>query len=340
MLSRALPALVAVALVGVLGTDVAVAIHVRAEDRAAAAAAAERHAAAVYRDRIRPIAEQVYDEVQPLQDAVESFEKPGTDVAQIAEDVLSHSGAADAVTARRGELAKVTTPVSMRSQRDRMLDALDIMVTATTQLASTKTQADYSNLNAASSVLGSGILAWSTALTALYGDKGIPSRPVGGGTLLSTRQAASRSTMVAGLDRVCSAAADAGAGLPPIDSPQQFIQAAPRYTKLMRNTVRGLQAVAIPPSQRARVSRDISPNFARANKMADGIDSVMTAIGSGDPSNIRRALGKLAIGMRGSQALSVSLRRYGATVCADFFEIPADVIREATGDTSDAAVAT
>jgi hypothetical protein len=339
MRARFLPVVLAVALTGILGTDVAVAVHVRAEDRKAAALAAEQRAVASYRAHVRPVAERVYDEVQPVQDAIESFQKPGTDVAQIAEDVFTHSGVAEALLARRTELARLAPPATLRAQRVRLLDALDILAAASKRLADTKIQADYSDFNAASSALGSGILAWSTSLTAVYADKNMPSRPVGGDTPLAKRPAASRATLVAALDGVCSAAADAGAGLPPIDNPRQLVQAGPRYTRLMRNTLKGMRAVAVPASQKARVTRDISPNYTRADKLPAGIDAIVAAIVTGNATSLRSAMSALATGMRGSQALSVSLRGYGATVCADFFEIPESVIKDATGESATAVSA-
>lgn len=90
--------------------------------------------------------------------------------------------------------------------------------------------------------------------------------------------------------------------------------------------VSALTAVAVPRSERDPVRRQISSYYARSGDVATGIDNVISAVASSNPLAVRRGLATLRGGLISSLAMSKGFRRYGATVCADYFLVPSQEI--------------
>jgi hypothetical protein len=332
MLARAVPAVLALALTGVIGADVAVAADLRAEARAKAAAAAEKRALAAYRTSLRPIAEAVYDQVQPLMEAAEEVGHPGPDTAQIMADVLGRTGAAGRLRSLRARLIALPAPGRVHAKSAAVVTAFDLLLAAveTAERAVRDTKGGEGDVADAGSSINEVARQWGTPVAAAFGDTTRPALPSGSST--RPRAPQSRGAYVMAVDRLCSESIDTELTLPPMDTPQQVAVSAPRYAKFMRSVLTGLRAVDVPASERARVERDIRAHLGPASKAADGMELVATALRTQSPSTGQRGLNSIVAGLRASQKLSRGMSRYGATVCGDVFAIDDADIAELAGE--------
>jgi len=137
MRSRVLLVGIAVALLAVMSTDVATAAHLRADERHARAVAAEARRVHTYREQLRPLVEQIYDEVQPLQEAVDFYLEPGPDAEQIRQDVFARSGARTTLAHLHAQLGTLPGPPSLRREVRTLNDAAGSLVNAAQRLERT-----------------------------------------------------------------------------------------------------------------------------------------------------------------------------------------------------------
>ena len=94
MLKRVvLPALIGLLALGQVVTGLVGASGIRADQRKAAAIAAEKRAVARYKAGVQPLVVAVFDNVQPLQDTDDAFSDPRPGLERARNDVLAHSGA-------------------------------------------------------------------------------------------------------------------------------------------------------------------------------------------------------------------------------------------------------
>ncbi len=321
LLRRVGPFVLALSLLGVVGTDLITAGHLRAQARAADVA----RAAALYRAQLRPVVEGVYDVVQPLQDAVDDFYRAGLDVDQVVADVLGHSGADASLSDRSRDLTRLKVPASLAAQAGGLTKALDAIMKGVAALESSSQHPSGGEMSPSSALLAAGVVAWSTAVGEVFRPLPMPSRAASG-LRLATREPASRPALIATFDRLCGASSDRVATLPPISNAAQFVQAGPRYAVLFRSTISALKSVPIPRSERDPVERQISFYYAGISGVATGTDNIIAAIKNSNPLAARRGLATLRGGLVSSVAGSKGFGKYGATVCANFFFVPQKVI--------------
>ena len=331
MRARVLPALLALVIVAVVGTDVAVAADLRAEARAKAAAAAEKRAFATYRAQLRPLAETIYDQVQPLMEAAEGVSYPGPDTSQIMADVFGHTGTAARLRALRPRLAAIPAPGRVRTTSRSVLTAFDLLIAAAedAERKALDNKSEEVDLALAGTGITSVVLQWTSPVVAAFGDLKPPAVP--GGFSTRPRAPQSRGAYVLAADQLCSTSIDRGLALPPMDTARQVAAAAPRYAKYVRSVLSGLRAIEVPATEKARVERDIRSLFTGTSKVADGMEQVSTAVRTQSPATARRGLDNLIAGLRASQKLSHGLAGYGATVCSVVFAVDDRDIAELTG---------
>jgi len=323
MRSRVLLVAITVVLLGVLSTDLATAAHLRADERHARAVAAEARRVQAYREHLRPLVERVYDEVQPLQEAVDFYLDPGPDAEQIRQDVFLRSGAHASLAHVRAQLTALPQPPSLRQQARTLNDAAGALVDAANRLERTARADPLGQQRGAESLLGGAVLTWFRAVTAVYGQAALPALPYGGTPPAGARRPSSHGSWIRAADGVCSAAIDSGLALPDLNTARNVVAAGPRYAKLVRSTLSGLQALPAAPADKARLAQGVTPSLRATGRMADGLESLAAAGRAGDLAAIRSAIRMLTTGLRASRQLSHNLDSYGATVCGDFFGVGA-----------------
>lgn len=139
-------------------------------------------AAAAYRDALRPTLESVFDQVQPLQDAFDAFDRPRPESALVRDDVFAAAGAQNALAARRREIRATAPPPALRLA----VGALDTRLGELQQVAVSLVAATRARPGADGVVqeyvrgeraLEVALRGWQRAVTALYAGAQVPSVP-------------------------------------------------------------------------------------------------------------------------------------------------------------------
>jgi hypothetical protein len=345
-----LPLVVGVAGLSVLITGVAGASGIRsdraAEQRAVAAAALQAKQEQAFRDALRPVAERVYDHVQPLQDAFDAFDKPSPDDKAVRDDVLGHGGAADAVGRERAALAALSSPASLTKARADLDDALGKLVDVATMLtAATKQRGDKDGVvegfEDAIPFLGVAEQAWDTAVVDLYLGKGAPPPTAAsrteGPVVKAPRPPRSKGAYLYAVDRICGSADTAFAKLPDVDDAGDFLKVAPKEAALVRTTAGRLKAVPLPEADADRLTKEVLGPLTGFVATASALEEFAAAVRGRDRRKGTVALDHLSDAYAEQAALAKAFRSYGATVCGVDLDVK---VPRKSGSSSDDTVAT
>lgn len=145
-------------------------------------AAEQARLAAAYPAALRPTVESVYDQVQPLLDAFDAFDRPRPENAQVRDDVFAAGGTRLALEARLRELRAAQAPVSFAS-RVKELDAALTGLLKAAGLLSSATRATpgpggvVPQYEQGEKALDAAIGTWARAVTAVYGGRDVPVTP-------------------------------------------------------------------------------------------------------------------------------------------------------------------
>lgn len=154
-----------------------------AQASASAAAAAEQtRLAQAYAPALRPTIESVYDQVQPMLDAFDAFDRPRRENAQVRDDVFAAGGARLALEAGLRALRQVDAPTAAAARVAELDGSLaGLAKAAGTLSAATRatpgpggTVPDYQRGEAA---LDAAVSSWAKAVTAVNGGKEVPLTP-------------------------------------------------------------------------------------------------------------------------------------------------------------------
>lgn len=325
-LSRVLPPLL-VGTVGlaVLVTGTAQAGALRADERAEARRAAVARAERAYRDGLRPVAESVFDHVQPLQDVFDAFDAPHAYDLGVRDDVLAKGGARAAVLARQRELRANEAPVRYRPLAKRLDDALTAFAQAGARLAEATTLAAGEDggvqaYDDGRRTLEGAELSWTSAALEVFGEEVPPSLPAGKRAAARPgRSPKSKGAYLYAADRVCGGVDDASAALPDPQDVRQFLRVAPKALTLELSAVQRLQAVPRPAGDdRALVAVD-----AELTTYTKGLTATRTVVERlrGGTGGLSPAEATLLLGLDDvARRVSKGYSGYGATVCADYFD--------------------
>ncbi len=145
-------------------------------------AAEQARLAAAYPTALRPTVEAVYDQVQPLLDAFDAFDRPRVENAQVRDDVFAAGGTRLALEARLRELRAADAPTSFAAR----VQQLDGALASLGKAAGTLSAATRATPGAGGTVpqyeqgekaLDTAVSTWATAVTGVYGGKAVPLTP-------------------------------------------------------------------------------------------------------------------------------------------------------------------
>ncbi|MCU1693323.1 MAG: hypothetical protein JWM64_2414 [Frankiales bacterium] len=188
-------------------------------------AAEQARLARTYPTALRPTVESVYDQVQPLVDAFDAFDRPRVENAQVRDDVFAAGGTRLALEARLKELRTAEAPTAF-GPRVRQLDAALAALGKAAGVLSAATRATpgaggtVPQYQQGEKALDAAITTWATAVTAVYGGKGVPLTPRHGRT--GVRAPSSKGAWLYAAGRTCGQAAGArvaAAELPKVPLP-------------------------------------------------------------------------------------------------------------------------
>jgi hypothetical protein len=326
-----LPLLIAIAVLAQLSVGIAGASSIRADHRHAAAVARERRDVAAYQVRLVALTTQVFDAVQPLQDALDAFAKPSPTQHASQFDVILRSGALEALKRTGTALAAVEVPRSLRARSKALQDGLDQLESAAVTLkdaAGAGASADVAaTVSDAFDYLSTAETVWVEAVTDLLGDKHPVPLPSVGRDAAHGRTAPTHGSYIQQADDLCGAAETAGLK---VGRPST---AAGTYTRQI-HTLRlvshdlnaHLLAVQAPAEAASRAVRLQTLIHGEAALFDTGFTGIETAVARHDAGALRAAEASFREALRISRDLSDAFRSYGVSVCASYFSVSANAL--------------
>ena len=322
-----LPVVVGVAATAVLATGAVTSGGLRAdraqresEERAAAAAALVSQKERDYREAVRPLAEVVFDEVQPLQAAFDAFEQDASYDQAVRDDVFEHGGAGKALTGHQGRLGALAAPPALTDDAEDLSAALDTLIGAARVLdKATRAPGDddgfVQEYDDGERALGRGIQSWTDALGALYAGAAVtPIVPVYGA---ASRAAHSKGAYLYFVDRACGRAGRAFNALPEPDDGAEALRVLRKQAALIRSTSARLKAVPLPSADADRLERHVRAPLHEFASGADALDALVRALQERDREAAAAALTRGRRADAAQARLAAGFQRYGATVCSE-----------------------
>lgn len=318
-LSRLLPRAVAlVACAVIAGGSLAV-----ADQRSDAARAREVLAVREFREDLRPIAEVVFDHVQPLGEAERQAEDDASGGFSAYVDVARDTSIGRAVRAQGRAFDDLTVPASLERVGDRLDVAFERLETAADQYEAlpfddtTGTVSLLGATRAAMSQLREGLAAWSAAMSDLYPQGGPAVMVPLNDTADPVRRPVSHPAYLLEVGRACGRADASGEGEGEQQEPTDAAsgrRAAELEAGLVRELVAGLLAVPPPPSDAARLEQDVLVPLREYGRLADVLDR-LAAEDLTSEQLFRELVAADAAGAR----VALGLGDYGSQTCALFF---------------------
>lgn len=322
----------ALACAALLGTGGVAAADLREDERVARAKAAaelaERQrveaaakARTAYLSRLDAAMEQVYDHVQPVQQAIASVDDDRFASLFVLEDVVRRGGAASAVAARQRELAAVEVPGPLDDAAGRIDGALGDVVAALTDLqrlpGGTASEDYLDGLIDGGTDLDLATDDLTRAVQQAFGDDELPSLPLANGTKAEGRPPVSKGSFLLTVGEVCASSASRSKDLDS-SSPDALVASFRRELADIRATVRLLRGVKGPAKDAARIS-GIRTALDGTATLAQGLQELERAVKAQDLAAYQRGLATLDRSDRQSAAIAKAYRTYGSVACNDYF---------------------
>ncbi|MCW2778966.1 MAG: hypothetical protein JWN17_2691 [Frankiales bacterium] len=300
---------------------------------ARARAAAQVRAEKAYVAALRPVLEDVYDQVQPLHDAFDAFDEPHEYDLSVRDDVLGRSGARPVVLARLAALRRVPVPERFAVVAPRLDKALvdfaraaDLLAAATDPKVHADADGDVRGFGDGRAYLASATSAWSSGTALVFLDGSRPSVPgPGRDGALPGRSPRSKGAYLYTADRICGGADTASAGLPDPTDLGSFLRLAPKQVALAQGAVQRLQVVPAPRADAAVLTRTVGTPLRTFGRGLAVTHTVLARLRAGRSGLSATEVQALRRSDDDARAVAKGYAAYGATVCSDFFDPgPAD----------------
>lgn len=272
-----------------------------------------------FRRDVRPIAEAVFDQVQPLVDAVAQRDDDASGGFAVYVDVARDPTTRRTLQEQRAVVEQLEVPETLRRLGVWMVFALERFEQAAAlheELPFQETGGTVRLVDAVAAATGTldeGLIAWSAALTTLY-PQDAPAVPVTGAAV-RLRRPLSHPAYLLQAGRACGRADARGEGQQeePTDAASSRRTAA-REAARVRALVRGLLAVPAPPADRVRLEREVAVPLREYGQVAAELDRL--AARGADPEQVSAAL---VVADEAGSRVALGLDAYGSRTCALLF---------------------
>lgn len=318
----ALPAALGVAALATLTGGVAASGDLRADQRRTEAVAAEqRRQQQLQRERdeyataLEPVAQALYDVVQPLQQAYADLATGATSALDVLVDVGVHVGSDRGLPVTRSQLAALRPAASVQERHDALLAAVDALLAAARRVDALEASDDedrYTALVAEGDVaLDAATRTWTRELVPVFGAGSSPPVPREAG-VDGTRRPLSQASWLREAGNLCSSGLDRDLDLGEDPSVQQV------RASLGRLAERIPQLVAVPaPAQDEQLLTDsVRQPLQGTLEISAGFDAALSAAERGDEPGLRQGQAQIARAEVAAEKAGIGLREYGSQLCA------------------------
>lgn len=274
-------------------------------------------AVTAFQDRLRPIAEGVFDEVQPLIEAERQAEDDANGGFAVYVDVARTASSRQALLAQRAALEALDAPRTLAAVAEglerglrRLTEAVDLYAALPFEQTTDDVDLGVARREAAAR-LREGLAAWTPAVDALYAQDA-PAVPRDG--LAPARRPVSQAAYLLAAGRACGRA-DAsveGDQAEPTDAASAR-RTAVQEARMVRLLVRSLLAVPAPAADRDRLEREVRTPLRAYGQVAQVLDGL--AAGGADGEALFR---ELVAADADVARVAGGLGDYGSRTCALF----------------------
>ncbi|MCU1589605.1 MAG: hypothetical protein JWP11_861 [Frankiales bacterium] len=308
------------ALVGTLVSDGLAVDSLRAKQQVARAASAKRAAVDRFRRAVRPIAEAVFDQVQPLLDATTDTLVLGQVGSDVRADVFTRAGVQEGLAAQLAALRRVKPPAAAARAATGLVTALDSLASTAVSVGRTPGApgTDPGGIDTVLQVqeqLDAAAAYWASALEAAFGTHDVPATP--SSKVASRRDAVSRAAWVLAADGACGESISSLAFLAADSRP-----APPAITDLgltLREGVERVLLVKVPSADAALHERLVAAPLRGVLQFLDDTLTAAASAKNGDRASVTRSLAAAKAGRPAFARAASGFRSRGATVCSRLF---------------------
>lgn len=322
-----LPALIALMVVTQVVIGAAGASGIRADHRRNAALAKERRDVAAYRKQVMPLATQVFDVVQPLQDVEDAFAHPAPGLLVARDDVLAHSGTKTALAATTKALSTISVPKTLRGPATDLTKALADLTSATDDLAAATTaKGDRTGFVAAYDAgydaLASAEIAWLSAVTALYGEATTLPTPAQARGGAHGRKTATHGSYLQQADLICGRGEADLLATGAIKDQASAIKRFPTRAAIILRVDAQLKKLRADPASASYLHRS-QILLSAADEYPRSMLAIARAYNASNQAAFDRSRAQLLAALPSLRDLSRSFKAYGANLCARAFNVDA-----------------
>jgi hypothetical protein len=322
-----LPLLIGLLAIAQVVTGLVGASGIRADQRHDRAVAAEKRAVAAYRAKVQPLVVQVFDVVQPLQDASDAFDTPRPGLESARDDVLEHTGAVAALSDVTTKLKAQKAPKTLAAAGTKLASNLADLRTAAIKLAAaTHAKGDAHGFVAAYGdafdLLYSAETGWTLAVRDTFGEKATSALPLPSAarTGAAGRKTPTKGSYIHASDLACEKAMDDYDNLPTLSAEQSIKLNAPREAAIIRRLLASLGAVPGPPADGAFV-HSVRVQAKGNLAVATALEQLSSALKRLDQTAYQAAFKRYVAAFASARALSRLYKKYGVNSCAQFFDV-------------------
>lgn len=313
------PAVLGVCSALVLTAAVVSAADLRGDEQRARAQAQERRDVDAWLTAVRPLADRLYDHIQPLQKALEDTVGPAQLVVDVLEDVSQELVDAGELVAVADELGQTTPPKTVSADRDALVAAVREMAeaatTASTVFDAEQEEALVDALVDSDLALDRATRDYEAAIVRMHGGRPLPPVPDILGESDPARASASRAAYLQAAGAVCAGSLDEVAAAGDGGSDEDERRRAEALVTVLRRDVPLLAAVPAPPRDADLVRDTIATPLQGTLALVEGLDAALAA----QDEAAARAAGKLlSQGELAAEKAAAGYREYGSATCSGF----------------------
>jgi Tfp pilus assembly protein PilX len=322
---------VLVAIIGVIAGDVTVAqARVAANHRKEAARKLHR-AEAAYVAKIDAISRQLFNTVQPVQNALDHLDASRPELIDASRDAVVNSATSSIVTRLDAQLMKTRPTRTFATQHAALHAALTKMNKSLVSLERGKKSKDASDLldepySGAAFNLSDAEDSWEKTLRQLDVNTHrveAPSPGSVGSKRPRAKLTASKASWIFAADRACSAGGHAVFRLPdPGNNPSDaaLVKFTDRFSSIIENVSRQIRTVQVPARDHVTLQRGVLRSLRSSDAFAQAFRQLGTSVREHSISIYNDAITREHAAEKGLSTLSRQMTAYGAEECGAFFD--------------------
>jgi hypothetical protein len=274
------------------------------------------HAVANYKDHVRQIFVELYDDVQPMEDAVNLVLLSSDSFP--ARDLIASKQVSTGIDLAVHRLSQLRPPAALTGSARRLVEKLRELGTAVDSFPPLDRKGEYLAVRfaGAGTAMETALYEVSVPLEKVLGDR-VPAMP--GREESAKKRPLSRGSFIVASAHICGPADKKIAALPPVDDETDptSLPTIRRTAQVMTRVLDQLNAVPRPPDDAATLKREVVTPLQRDPSIATALTDLVAALETHDEAALSDLDDEFNDANETTAAAADGLESYGALSCAD-----------------------